>query len=109
MTLLPDLNFFGGPFVLSPDGRYTLQSVYSNTSNSGQIVQIVDLTTGARQPLRSGSSRIESFAWSPDSQWLFGIANQELVAWQAGSAETRQLTFDGERILATAVGVFPTG
>ena len=109
VTLLPDLNFFGGPFVLSPDGRYTLQSVYSNTSNSGQIVQIVDLTTGARQPLRSGSSRIESFAWSPDSQWLFGIANQELVAWQAGSAETRQLTFDGEPILATAVGVFPTG
>jgi hypothetical protein len=109
VTLLPDLNFFGGPFFLSPDGRYTLQSVYSNSSNSGQIVQIVDLTTGTRQPLKSGSSRIESFAWSPDSQWLFGIADHELVAWRAGSAETRHLTFDGDPILAAAVGVFPTG
>ena len=109
LTVLPDLNFFGGPFVLSPDGRYTLQTNYSNTSNSGQIVQIVDLTTGARQPLESGSSRIESLAWSPDSQWLFGIADQVLVAWKAGSAEAKHLSFDGESILATAVGVFPTG
>ncbi len=109
VTVLPDLNIFGGPFVLSPDGRYTLQTVYSNTSNSGQIVQLVDLTTGARQPLEGGNSQIGSFAWSPDSQWLFGIAGQELLAWKAGSAETRHLTFDGEPILATAVGVFPTG
>ncbi len=109
VTVLPDLNVFGGPFVLSPDGRYTLQTVYSNTSNSGQIVQLVDLATGARQPLEGGNSQIGSFAWSPDSQWLFGIAGQELLAWKAGSAETRHLTFDGEPILATAVGVFPTG
>jgi Dipeptidyl peptidase IV (DPP IV) N-terminal region len=72
-------------------------------------VQIVDLTTGARQPLDSGSSQVESLAWSPDSQWLFGIADQALVAWKAGSAETRHLTFDGEPILVTEVGVFPTG
>ena len=109
VTVLPDLNVFGGPFSLSPDGRYTLHTVYSNTSNSGQIVQIVDLTTGARQPLDRGSSQIQSLAWSPDSQWLFGIADHELVAWKADSAETRHLTFDGEPIIATAVGVFPTG
>ncbi len=109
VTVLPDLNFFGGPFLLSPDGHYTLQTVYSNTSNSGQIIQLVDLTTGARQPLVGGSSQIRSLTWSPDSQWLFGLADQELVAWKAGSAETQHLTFDGAPILATAVGVFPTG
>jgi hypothetical protein len=109
VTVLPDLNFFGGPFSLSPDGRYTLQTAYSNSSNSGQIVQIVDLTTGARQPLESGSSQIGPVAWSADSAWLFALADEELVAWKAGSAETRHLTFDGEPIKATAVGVFPTG
>lgn len=62
VTVLPDLNVFGGPFVLSPDGRYTLQTVYSNTSNSGQIAQLVDLTNGARQPLEGGNSQIGSFA-----------------------------------------------
>lgn len=36
-------------------------------------------------------------------------SRSELLAWKAGSAETRHLTFDGEPILATAVGVFPTG
>jgi hypothetical protein len=109
VTVLPDLDVFGGPFSLSPDGRYTLQTTYSNTSNSGQIVQIVDLTTGARQLLDNGINQIRSLAWSPDSQWLVGIADHELLAWKAGSTETRHLAFDGEPIIATAVGVFPTG
>jgi hypothetical protein len=118
-TVLPDLNFFGEPPLLSPDGRYALQNIQSNTSNSGQILQMVDLALGTRWSVENGNScsgaidfrcgRIESVAWSPDSKWLFAVVNGELVAWKVGSAETRRPTFDGAPILAAAVGVFPTG
>jgi hypothetical protein len=108
VTVLPDLNPFGG-LTLSPDGRYALQTVQSNTSNSGQIVQLVDLTTGARRPLENSSNQIGSFVWSSDSQWLFGIVDGELVVLKEGTAETRHLAFDGEPVRASSVGVFPTG
>jgi hypothetical protein len=106
---LPDIVFSGGQISsMSPNGEIALRVTYGNGGSPG--VEAIDLGTGARQKIDMSADTFPlTFSWSPDSKWLFGIANGSVKAWKVGTPDTLTLSLDGDPLRATAIGVFPTG
>lgn len=105
---IPDLNnFFYGPMSLSPNGQTVVQ--VSDGDGSTPTLEAVDLIAGTRQKLDMNADTYPiTLSWSADGMWLFGLTNGVLSAWKVGTAETRQLAFDGDPVRVEAFGIFPS-
>ena len=104
---VPDLNFFGGPLSLSPNGQTLVQVSYPD--GGAPTLEAVDLIAGTRQKLQMDADTFPMpLSWSADGMWLFGRTNGVLATWKVGTTETRQLAFDGDPVRVEAFGVFPS-
>jgi hypothetical protein len=105
---LRDVDIFSSLVSLSPNGGIALRTIYGNGRPDG--TEAIDLTTGAVQRVDVEVNYYPvTLAWSPDSKWLFGIANGSVKAWKVGTPDTLTLSLDGVPLRASAVSVFPTG
>jgi hypothetical protein len=103
---VPELNFFGEPLSLSPNGETLVQASYRD---GAQSLEAVDLMAGTRQKLGMDADTFPlPLSWSADGRWLFGRTNGVLSAWKVGTTETLPLAFDGDPVRVEAFGVFPS-
>ncbi len=104
---VPDLDFFGGPVSLSPNGQTLVQASYQD--GGAPTLEAVDLIAGTRQKLGMDADTYPiPLSWSSDGMWLFGLTNGVLSAWKVGTTETLPLAFDGDLVHVVAFGVFPS-
>jgi hypothetical protein len=104
---VPDLQLFGGPLSLSPNGQTLVQASYRD--GGAPTLEAVDLIAGTRQEVGMDADTFPlALSWSADGRWLFGRMNGVLSAWKVGTTEALPLAFDGDLVRVEAFGVFPS-
>jgi hypothetical protein len=75
--------------VISPDGKVAAMHASPDDADPAPSLRLLDLGTGAQRTIdlpQPDSFYADSIAWSPDSKWLFAVADQQrLVAVDAAT------------------------
>ncbi|HEY7174175.1 MAG TPA: hypothetical protein VH442_04600 [Micromonosporaceae bacterium] len=75
--------------VISPDGKVAAMRAAPDDADPAASLRLLDLSTGVQRKIdvpQPDSFYADSIAWSPDSKWLFAVADQErLVAVDAAT------------------------
>ena len=81
--------------TISPDGTGAIHHAFDAAPGDGDVVQIVDIETGASRRVPTGHGTVNAVDWSPDGRAFATAGDDGVVRWWGRTADEVTASHDG--------------